>query len=115
MATDDCPDLLGTEEIAELLGVERRTVNAWRTRGRLLDPCAVISQVPVWTRPSVVAWAAATNRLPDSTPVMFGEQAVGWVWPVGNEWEAVHSDDGVVGRARRKIAAVRLLLDYVFV
>lgn len=56
--------LVGTEEIAEMLEVERRTVNVWKQRGRLPDPYAVISGTPIWLRDDVHAWAAETNRLP---------------------------------------------------
>lgn len=63
MARTDC-DLVGTEEIADMLRVERRTVNVWKQRGRLPDPFATISGTPIWLRPDVEAWARATNRWP---------------------------------------------------
>lgn len=64
MKHNDC-DLVGTEEIADLLAVERRTVNVWKQRGRLPDPFATISGTPIWLRGDIVAWAKATNRLPE--------------------------------------------------
>lgn len=57
-------ELAGTEEIADLLRVERRTVNVWRTRGRLPDPYAVISGTPIWLKGDIEAWAKETNRWP---------------------------------------------------
>lgn len=64
MTKNQC-DLVGTEEIADLLEVERRTVNVWKQRGRLPDPYATISGTPIWLRGDVIAWAKATNRWPE--------------------------------------------------
>lgn len=63
MAKNNC-DLMGTEEIADLLLVERRTVNVWKQRGRLPDPYATISGTPIWLRADIVAWAKSTDRWP---------------------------------------------------
>lgn len=60
---DGC-DLVGTEEIAEVLRVERRTVNVWKGRGRLPDPYAVISGTPIWLRDEIETWAKDTGRWP---------------------------------------------------
>lgn len=62
-AREGC-DLVGTEEIAEVLQVERRTVNVWKQRGRLPEPYAVISGTPIWLRDEIEAWARETNRWP---------------------------------------------------
>lgn len=62
--TRDGCDLAGTEEIAELLHVERRTVNVWKQRGRLPDPYAVISGTPIWLRDQIIEWATETGRMP---------------------------------------------------
>lgn len=65
MAPEPNPcDLVGTNEVADLLHVERRTVNIWRQRGRLPDPHALVSGTPVWLRPDIEAWAKSTNRWP---------------------------------------------------
>lgn len=64
MPRTDC-DLVGTEEIAAMLEVERRTVNVWKQRGRLPDPFATISGTPIWLRADVVAWAKSTDRWPE--------------------------------------------------
>lgn len=61
--TEGC-DLVGTEEIAAMLQVERRTVNVWKQRERLPEPYAVISGTPIWLRDDIVAWAEETGRLP---------------------------------------------------
>lgn len=69
--TTELPPLVGTTEIAEMLGVERRTVNQWRHRAKvardagndspsLLPPEAqVVSERPVWLRSTIEAWAEA--------------------------------------------------------
>lgn len=62
------PELVGTTEIAELCGVERRTVNQWRHRAKqardaghdspnlLPDAEQVVSERPVWQRTVIDAW-----------------------------------------------------------
>lgn len=62
---EDVPcDLMGTEEISDLLRVERRTVNVWRNRGVLIAPYAVISGTPIWLKADIEEWARETNRWP---------------------------------------------------
>lgn len=68
------PPLVGTTEIAELCGVERRTVNQWRHRAKVardagseaatLLPEAeqIISERPVWQRSVIEAWWAERQR-----------------------------------------------------
>lgn len=57
-------DLVGPQEVAERLGVQRETVHRWRVRGVLVDPEWVISGVPLWRWQTVHRWARATGRLP---------------------------------------------------
>lgn len=64
-STKDGCHLVGTEEIAALLGVERRTVNIWKQRGRLPDTYAVISGTPIWLLEDVTTWAKQTGRWPE--------------------------------------------------
>lgn len=56
--------LLGPCEVADLLGVERNTVDVWSHRGILPEPWAVISGTKLWPRHEIVAWAQRTGRLP---------------------------------------------------
>lgn len=57
--------VLGLMEVAELLGVDKRTPHAWNYRGLLpeADHPAVNGSM-AWERSTIVRWAAATGRLP---------------------------------------------------
>lgn len=54
---------VGAVEIAERLGVDRRTVDQWRQRGLFIDPKGEVGGRPAWDWPDVEAWARATGRL----------------------------------------------------
>lgn len=56
-------DVLGTGEVAKLLGVNRRTVTMWRYRGILIEPDYVVSGAPAWQRKRILRWAKETGRL----------------------------------------------------
>ena len=58
------PDEVGLAEIAERLGVQRRTVDRWRGRGVLPDPTWIVGGRPAWDWPIIEAWARRTGRLP---------------------------------------------------
>lgn len=60
------PDVepVGLAEIAERLGVQRRTVDRWRGRGVLPDPTWTVGGRPAWDWPIIEAWARRTGRLP---------------------------------------------------
>ena len=60
------PDVepVGLAEIAERLGVQRRTVDRWRERGVLPDPTWTVGGRPAWDWPVIEAWARRTGRLP---------------------------------------------------
>lgn len=50
-------DLVGTAEIADLLGVQPSTVRAWRLRiDTWPEPVAMISRADVWAWPDVETW-----------------------------------------------------------
>jgi predicted DNA-binding transcriptional regulator AlpA len=57
-------DLVGPVEIATILDVQLPTVYRWRTRKTLPVPRWTVSGSPIWLREEIVAWAAATGRLP---------------------------------------------------
>ena len=44
-----------------MLGVERVTVNSWRSRGRLPEPRWTVGGMPLWNRPDVERWAAGAG------------------------------------------------------
>ena len=56
--------LMGLQEIAELLEVKQQTARMWRYRKRLPDPAADLSMGPVWYRSQIVVWARETGRWP---------------------------------------------------
>jgi hypothetical protein len=53
---EDC-EPVGTVEIGAMLGVERVTVSAWRTRSSFLSPRWMVGGMPLWNRPDVERWA----------------------------------------------------------
>lgn len=57
-------DPVGSEDIADRLGVKRPTVKMWRYRGLLPEPKWTVSGRPCWNWPDISRWAEATNRLP---------------------------------------------------
>ena len=61
----DPDQLVGATEIAERLGVDRKTVSQWRQRGTdgFPAPVATLRQANVWAWPDVEAWARSTGRL----------------------------------------------------
>ena len=54
---------LDTTEVAELLDVQRRTVNQWRFRDILPEPDLVVSGRPAWMETTITGWARETGRL----------------------------------------------------
>jgi very-short-patch-repair endonuclease len=68
-------DLIGPQEVAELLGVEPNTVHQWRKRGDTIrggampDPTAVISGVPLWTTEDIVNWARGSGRIGETRTI----------------------------------------------
>lgn len=59
--------IVGLQEIAVLLGVEKRTPHAWAFRGLLPDPdFASINGSRAWKRATILRWAAQSGRLPES-------------------------------------------------
>jgi hypothetical protein len=71
---NDQVDLVGVPEIAERLGVPRRSVITWRYTHRrrppkppwqpFPEPRLVVSGRPVWDWAEVERWAKMTGRLP---------------------------------------------------
>lgn len=56
-------DPVGSDDIAQRLGVQRDTVKMWRHRGLLPEPKWLVSGRPCWNWPDIAKWAAATGRL----------------------------------------------------
>ena len=60
-------EILGTDEVAELLDVQKGTVRKWRTRRPRTvpfpEPAVQLTMGPVWLREDVEKWGLATGRL----------------------------------------------------
>ncbi len=56
-------DVVGPQEVADRLGVQRATVDRWRQRGVLPEPTWQLAGGPVWLWGDVAAWARRTGRL----------------------------------------------------
>ena len=63
MQLETTDEIIGIKEIAELLGVVRGTVDAWRWRGVLVEPDGAASGRPLWHRDTILEWARQTGRL----------------------------------------------------
>jgi predicted DNA-binding transcriptional regulator AlpA len=61
----DVSQLVGTQEIADSLGVDRSLVYKWQTRGLgFPDPVQRLTMGSLWSWPDVEAWARRTGRWP---------------------------------------------------
>ena len=49
-------DLLGTAEVAEVLGVSKQRIHALRKMAEFPDPIRVLASTPVWSREDVVSF-----------------------------------------------------------
>lgn len=57
------PVPVGGVEIAQRLGVERKTVAMWNLRGLLPEPRWTVSGNPAWEWDDIEEWARRTGRL----------------------------------------------------
>ena len=55
--------LVGTAEIADMLGVSRQRVHQLVTRPDFPEPTAVLAAGMIWERSAVEDWARSTGRL----------------------------------------------------
>ena len=53
---------LGLAEIAQLLGIQRRSVDRMKARGSLPEPDGYVSGSPVWWRETIETWAVGRRR-----------------------------------------------------
>ena len=61
-------ELVGMEEIAELLGVAKISAKRYATREDFPGPAAVLAGGRVWRRQDVLEWAERTLPLPTGRP-----------------------------------------------
>jgi hypothetical protein len=59
--------LVGLADFAEKSGVLYDTVTAYRTRGMLPPPAAMLGRVPVWTRRQLNEWLRTRPSAPTGT------------------------------------------------
>ena len=58
-------DIVGTAEVAELLGVERPRIGRWIKRGVMPNTAAELAATPVWHRKDILKmkdWVEANRR-----------------------------------------------------
>jgi predicted DNA-binding transcriptional regulator AlpA len=56
-------DLLDIQAVADLLGVQRETVEQTRWRGKMPDPDLYVGRSPAWRRRTIDQWIKETGRL----------------------------------------------------
>lgn len=57
-------ELVGTAEIAAMLGVSQQRVHQLKQRPDFPEPLAVLTGITIWRREDVEEWARRTGRLP---------------------------------------------------
>ena len=63
-ALPNFPDIVGSNEADEILGVSRQRLHELRAAGRFPDPLVELSATPIWLRPTIEAWLERWDRRP---------------------------------------------------
>ena len=58
------PQLLGTQEVAAMLGVSRQRLYELRSSGRFPEPVAELAATPLWLRSAIAAFIELWDRRP---------------------------------------------------
>jgi predicted DNA-binding transcriptional regulator AlpA len=58
------PDIVGSQEVTELLGITRQRLHELRTTGRFPEPMMQLAATPVWMRAAIDSFAATWDRRP---------------------------------------------------
>jgi hypothetical protein len=58
------PDMLGTTEVTQVLGVTRQRLHELRASGRFPEPIAELAATPLWIRATVDSFLAGWSRKP---------------------------------------------------
>lgn len=66
--TTPLKNLVGLAEFADAGHVTYNTITAYRTRGRLPEPAAMLGRVPVWTRRQLASWLSARRGTVGARP-----------------------------------------------
>lgn len=89
-AVPNFPDLVGAQEVTDLLNVSRQRLHELRASGRFPEPMVTLASGPVWLRPAVEAFLESWNRRPGrpkSTKIAYYQSTDnGWIvtvpgWP----------------------------------
>jgi len=64
LAVSNLPELIGTTEVAELLGMSRQRLHELRKAGRFPEPIVELAAGPIWLRSAVVAFEGPRERKP---------------------------------------------------
>lgn len=54
--------LLTLDEVAELVGVKRNTLTAYRVRGQMPEPDKQYGRTPLWKESTIKKWRGITNE-----------------------------------------------------
>src|SRR2546429_8982360 len=73
MQSETALDLLGVAEIAEMIGVGRKTVAAYVARGQMPAPDLKLACGPIWRGERVRAWIATREQRVDRWAVRLAE------------------------------------------
>ena len=65
-------DMLTIAQVAELVGVERRTIDQYRQRGTIPPPDGTLGRTPWWHRATIEEWMR--TRPPRGRPARSGTQ-----------------------------------------
>jgi predicted DNA-binding transcriptional regulator AlpA len=76
------PDVLGTTEVAELLGITRQRLHQLRSAGRFPEPIRDLAATPLWIRATVDSFVAGWDRTPGRPS---------WTHEIRNRF--IHSED----------------------
>jgi hypothetical protein len=58
------PDLIGTQEVREMLGLSRQRLHELKSGGRFPEPLVELASGPVWLRPAVERFIESWDRRP---------------------------------------------------
>jgi hypothetical protein len=115
LAAPDLPELVGTGEVARILGVSRQRAQAVASRDDFPEPLARLASGPVWTRPSLDAFVGSWKRRPTSSREEDAESLPGNIpgrfRRVGASDAVAHDDADVVMDLIRNARRERLRFD----
>lgn len=64
-------ELLGVNEVADLLDVRPNQVSVWAHRGKMPTPDVVLNggKTQVWVRDTIINWASDVGKLPNDIQI----------------------------------------------